>query len=607
MKYARYLPELNRRETWAEIVRRNKLMHLRRFEDNNIASEIEAAYQYVEEKRVLPSMRSMQFAGRPIELNPVRMFNCAYGPVDDISMFSEIMFLLLSGTGVGYSVQQHHISKLPFINKPNRSKKYIRHLVDDSIVGWSNAIRFLIRQYFIGGLTPEFDFSDIRPKGTPLKTSGGKAPGPGPLRTCLSKIQSVLENKQTGSKLSSLECHDIICHIADAVLSGGIRRAALISLFSADDQEMLSCKSGNWWELNPQRGRANNSAVLLRYRVDKPFFDSLWDKIKESGSGEPGIYFSNDKDWGVNPCCEIALRPHQLCNLVEINGDAINTREDFVQAAQAAATIATLQASYTNFHYLRPIWREQCEKDALLGVSITGLASCKISQAWYQAALDEIVATNHKIAERIGISSAARMTCVKPAGTTSLVLGTSSGIHPWHNDYYLRRVRVNKTDAVYAYLSAVHPELLEDDVVNGSHTAVISFPQRAPNGAILRNEPVADLLERIKNVYYHWVVPGHLRGANTHNVSATVPIKNTEWDTVGEWLWANRDVYNGISVFPYDDHTYVQAPFEDISEEEFNRRIGSLTAIDTSKIVEFEDNSVLQQTVACGGGACELP
>ena len=347
MKYARYLEDKQRRENWNELVTRNMEMHIKKYPQ--LRDEIIETYKMVFDKKVLPSMRSMQFGGKPIELSPNRIFNCAFMPVDDLRSFSEAMFLLLGGTGVGFSVQKHHIEKLPEIRKPNENRTR-RYLVADSIEGWADAIKVLLNSYFNGTSKIRFDFSDIRPKGAKLITSGGKAPGPQPLRECIVKVKGILREKQDGDKLTTLEAHDIMCHIADAVLAGGIRRAALISLFSADDVEMLTCKSGNWWELNPQRGRANNSVVLLRHRVTKDFFMDIWERVKASGAGEPGFYFSNDKDWGTNPCCEIALRSYQFCNLTEINVSDIEDQEDLNKRARAAAFIGTLQAGYTDFH-----------------------------------------------------------------------------------------------------------------------------------------------------------------------------------------------------------------------------------------------------------------
>jgi len=604
MKYARFLPEINRRETWNELVTRNKNMHVKKYPD--LKDEITEAYSFVYNKKVLPSMRSMQFGGKPIEISPNRIYNCAYMPIDNVYAFSECMFLLLGGTGVGYSVQKHHVNTLPPINKPypKRSKRY---LVSDSIEGWADAIKVLMKSYMNGkGSKIEFDYSDIRPKGARLVTSGGKAPGPQPLKECVVKITGILDHKEDGDQLSTLEVHDIICHIADAVLAGGIRRAALISLFSAYDDEMIGCKAGNWWELNPQRGRANNSAVLMRHKITKDFFMDLWKRVELSMAGEPGIYLNNDKDWGTNPCCEIALRPYQFCNLCEVNVSNIESQEDLNERVKAAAFIGTLQASYTNFHYLRDIWRTNTEKDALIGVSMTGIGSGRVL-GYNMTESAEIVKTeNARVAKMLGINKAARCTTVKPAGTTSLALGTSSGIHAWHNDYYIRRVRVGKTEAIYTYLNENHPELIEDCYFRPHDTAVITIPQKAPAGSILRTESPFDLLERVKTMASNWVRPGHRSGSNTHNVSATISLKEEDWELAGEWMWTNKDHYNGLSVLPHNGGTYVQAPFEDISKEMYEKMLQPLMSIDLSKIVEEKDETNLVGEAACAGGSCEV-
>jgi ribonucleoside-triphosphate reductase len=604
MKYAKFLPEKQRRETWAELVTRNKEMHQKKYPQ--LKEEIESVYQMVYDRKVLPSMRSLQFGGRPIEISPNRVYNCAYLPIDHMDAFSETMFLLLGGTGVGYSVQKHHVDKLPEIIKPdpNRTRRYV---VSDSIEGWADAIKVLMKSYFgINSSTPIFDFSDIRPKGAMLVTSGGKAPGPQPLKDCVHNIKKVLDAKNDREKLTTLEVHDIVCHIADAVLAGGIRRAALISLFSADDNEMISCKSGAWWELNPQRGRANNSAVLLRNKITKEFFLDLWKRVELSGAGEPGIYFSYDKDWGTNPCCEIALRPFQFCNLCEVNVSNIESQEDFEERVKAATFIGTLQAGYTDFHYLRDVWKRTTEKDALIGVSMTGIGSGVVLGYDMAKAAEAVKIENERVANLIGINPAARTTTVKPAGTTSLTLGTSSGIHAWHNDYYVRRVRVGKNEAIYTYLSIYHPELIEDEVFRPHDTAVISVPQKAPEGSILRHESPFQLLERVKKVSQEWIKPGHRTGQNTHNVSATISLKDEDWDLAGEWMWNNREYYNGLSVLPYNGGTYQQAPFEDCDEETYERMMKSLSNIDLSKIVELSDNTDLSGELACAGGACEV-
>jgi ribonucleoside-diphosphate reductase alpha chain len=602
MKYARFVPEKNRRETWEELVTRNKEMHQKKYPQ--LKDEIENVYKMVYDKKVLPSMRSLQFGGKPIEISPNRIYNCAYMPIDDWRAFGEVMFLLLGGTGVGYSVQTHHVEELPPIHRPKSKER--RFLISDSIEGWADAIKALMKSYFTGGSSMRFDYSDIRHKGARLITSGGKAPGPEPLRICIEKIRAMLDLKNDGEQLKPIEVHDIVCHIADAVLAGGIRRAALISLFSADDDDMISCKFGNWWELNPQRGRANNSAVLLRSKVSEEFFKSLWKKIELSNAGEPGIYLSNDKDWGTNPCCEIALRPFQFCNLCEVNVSDVESQQDLEERVKAATFIGTMQAGYTDFHYLRPIWQRTTEKDALLGVGMTGIGSGKVQKLDLKAAAKASREENERVASIIGINKSARTTTIKPAGTSSLTLGCSSGIHAWHNDYYLRRVRVGKNEAIYTYLAINHPELVEDEYFRPHDTAVIGVPQKAPEGSILRSESPIQLLERVKWFNQNWIKPGHRTGMNTHNISATVSIREHEWDAVGNWMWENKEHFNGLSVLPYDGGTYIQAPFEDIDEEKFNKLIETLHDVDLSGVIEMEDNTDLTGELACAGGACEI-
>ena len=605
-KYAKHLPNLERRESWEELVSRNMEMHIKKYPQ--LKENIEKIYkEYVFTKKVLPSMRSLQFGGRAIELNNARIYNCAFLPIDDIRSFSETMFLLLGGTGVGYSVQNHHIDKLPEIIKPKYTRKK-RYVVQDSIIGWADAIKVLFKSY-TSGITShiEFDLSDIRPKGALLVTAGGKAPGPEPLRIALVKIEAILREKKDGSKLTDIECHDIQCHIADSVLSGGIRRAAMISLFDLDSDTMLNCKSGNWWENNPQRGRANNSVTLLRHKIDKKTFDKVWERIEASGSGEPGIYLTNDKDWGTNPCCEIALRPYQFCNLVEIGMGNIESQEDLNNRAEAASFIATLQASYTDFHYLRDIWTKNTEKDALLGVSMTGIASESNLELDFIQASEIVKIVNKNLALEIGINPSARSTAVKPAGTTSLVLGSSSGIHAWHAPFYLRRMRINKNESLYQYLAIYHPELIEDEYFSPKTTAVITVPQKAPKGAITRTESTIDLLERVKLISRDWVKNGHVKGENTHNVSCTVSVRPDEWKIVGEWMWVNKEYYNGLSVLPFDGGTYKQTPFEDCTEEVYNKMMETLKDVDLSKVIEIQDNTAFGDNIACGGpNGCEI-
>jgi len=604
MKYAKYIPELNRREVWDELVTRNMRMHIKKYP--KLEEQIRENYKFVYDKKILPSMRSMQFGGKPIEISPNRVYNCAYLPIETVDAFSEIMFLLLGGTGIGYSVQRHHVAKLPPVNKPYTKRKR-RFLIGDSIEGWADAIKVLMKSYLNGKSSRiEFDFSDIRPKGAQLVTSGGKAPGPQPLKECIVKLTGILDQKEDGEQLTTIEASDIVCHIAEAVLAGGIRRAALICLFSADDNEMIACKTGNFWELNNQRQRANFSAVLMRHKITKDFFMDLWKRVELSGAGEPGIYFNNDKDWGTNPCCEIALRPYQFCNLCEVNASDIDSQEDYEARVKAAAFIGTLQAGYTDFHYLRDVWRDTTEKEALIGVSMTGIASGAVLGLDMVKAAEVVKKENARVARLIGIKTSARTTTVKPAGTTSLTLGTSSGIHAWHNKYYVRRIRVGKNESIYNYLAKNHSTLIEDDYFRPHDTAVISIPQKAPAGAILRTESPFQLLDRIKKVATEWVRTGHRRGSNTHNVSATISLKDNEWEDAGEWMWNNRDHYNGLAVLPYEGGSYVQAPFEDIKASEYSEMMKQLEDIDLSKISETEDNTDLSGELACAGGACEI-
>lgn len=742
-KYAKYLPELQRRETWSELCDRNMEMHIKKFPE--LKDEIVENFEYVRNKQVFPSMRSMQFAGLPIELSNARLYNCSYHPASTIDFFSETLFLLLSGVGVGYSVQRHHVEQLPAIKIPT---KYQRFLISDSIAGWSDAVKVLMRAFLdpFKKTRPLFDFRDIRHKGMPLITSGGKAPGPEPLKVCLAKIESLLESKQEGTKLSTLEVHDIACHIADAVLAGGIRRAAMIALFSPDDHEMLSCKTSNWWELNPQRARANNSVVLHRNHVTQEIFAKYWDYLVNSNSGEPGFMFTNNTDLGLNPCCfsattkietqfgevciaeiierinanevirvksyneftqefeykqvvagqlsrknaeliklsvedahgvvdilctpdhkfltyngiwiqaqnlnvdtplltegsrliaitpvdetqdvydievkdnhnfvvsglvahncEISLRPNGFCNLTTINGETVNSQEEFNKLAKSAAFLGTLQASYTDFYYLSHKWEQTAKEEALLGVSITGYASGIAKYDMTQAA-NCAVEENKRVAKLIGINPAKRVTCTKPEGSVSCVAGTSSGIHAFHSEYYIRRIRINKAEALYTYLSINHPELLEDEFFSPTTTAVISIPQKATDGAITRHtESPIELLERIKYAMTNWVLPGHIEGENTHNISSTVSVKENEWDSVRDWIWENREHLTAISCFPHVDANYKQMPFEDITKEQYEELSKNLHKIDLSRVIEMDANiNHVRDSVACSGSGCVL-
>jgi len=658
-KYAKYNSSLQRRENWAEIIQRNADMHAKRYPQ--IADEIYNVYaNYVIPKKVFPSMRSLQFAGKAIEVTPNRIFNCAFAAADHPAIFSETMFNLLGGCGVGYSVQRHHVDQLPPIQKPT-TKRLKRYLIPDSIEGWSEAIKVLMKSYFKGSQRVVFDYSDIRAKGTELVTAGGKAPGPAPLKECIDiiveKLDALLEQNNGVAKLSPLEVHDIICFISDAVLAGGIRRSALICLFSIDDDEMLNCKSNfafeasmaprfegdnviiegsykgvrkeiylnkfqyeeyqttqtlPWYTFEPQRGRANNSVVLEYDMIERSDFDRIWQRVEDSGCGEPGVYWTNDRDLGSNPCCEISLKSQGYCNLTEVVADGIDTQEEYNARARAASFLGTLQAGYTNFHYLRNEWQDNAEEEALLGVSMTGIASGDVLNLDMVEAAKEAADENERVANLINTNKAKRVTTVKPSGTASLVAGTSSGIHAWHAPYYVRRMRINKDEAIYEYLHQKMPdEFLEDDTFSPKTTAVLTVPVKAPEGAIFRDESPTDLLERVKRVHDEWIANEytHREGANTHNVSVTVSVDNNQWGEVGEWMWENRHHYHGISVLPLDGGSYPQMPFEDITEEEYERLIGlfnDVENINLDDVIETHDNTDLSGEAACSGGACEV-
>jgi ribonucleoside-diphosphate reductase alpha chain len=578
-------------------------MHLQQFP--KLSNDITKSFRYVHDLKVMPSMRALQFAGEAVLKNNVRQFNCSYAPIDDTKVFSEALFLLLSGVGFGFSVQKRHISKLPKIKKNPES---VRYLVHDSIGGWADALNMLVESYFFGKVRPDFDLSLIRAKGSYLVTTGAKAPGPEPLKIMLKKVEEKL-NIALGRQLTSLENHDIMCIISDAVLAGGIRRAALISLFDRADMEMLTCKHGTWWEKHPYRARANNSAILPRDKTTREEFELIYEMCKKSGSGEPGIKWTNNEDWGTNPCCEIGLRPTQFCNLTTVNQSNIVDKKDFLGRIQAATIIGTLQASYTDFDYLRPVWQKITEEEALLGVSFTGIADSSgiVTPEWLREGALLTKEINEKFARKIGINSAARITAIKPEGTASCVLGSASGIHARHSDFYIRRIRMNKDDALAVYLKNTIPELVEDDKFSSSGV-VVSIPQESPSGSILRHTETAEsLFKRAIEYNTNWVREGYRSGDDQHNVSVTISVKENEWDIVKELMWSHKELYNGISLLPFDGGNYEQAPFEDCTKEKYEEMSKLVKNIDLTKVVENEDKTERIEQLACAGGICELP
>jgi len=612
-KYARYLPDMFRRETWEEQVERVFAMHATRFTDvleNNpeFKDEFEFAKRQVLKKRVLGSQRSLQFGGPQIEKHNAKMYNCAFGYIDRLEAFNEAFYLLLCGVGVGFSVQQHHVSCLPVINKISDDAEEVIFEIEDSIEGWSESLSALLSSYYKEGLMPEmygkkikFVYDKIRPEGE-LISGGFKAPGPNGLEKSLEKIRTLLNRTET--KLRPIDAYDILMHMSDAVLSGGVRRSATICLFSPDDDEMMNAKTGNWFKENPQRARSNNSALLVRGETSEEQFAKLMKSTKEFG--EPGFIWAEDKDIGFNPCAEIGLYPRtldgrsgfQFCNLTEINGKWCSSKDNFLKACRASAIIGTMQAAYTDFKYVSDATKEITEYESLLGCSITGmmdnpdvLFDPKIQKEGAKC----IIEVNEKIAKMIGIRPAARVTAVKPAGTTSCVLGTASGIHPHHSRRYMRRVQANYLEFPVRQFAEVNPSAVEDSVWSNNNTdKVITFLCEVPPGAIVKNQLKAtDLLERVKLTQQNWIEAGTVKERCRipelrHNVSNTVTVLDDEWDEVENYIFENRGWFAGISLLPASgDKDYPQAPFTTVhTPREIVREYGDASVFASGVIVD---------------------
>ena len=624
-KYARYLPEVQRREVFEETVDRVEAMHLRRFAHiSEMRPLIKRAHDLVREKKVLPSMRSMQFGGKAIEANHNRIYNCSASLVDRPRVFAEAMFLLLSGCGVGYSVQFDHVDKLPPLADID-TKKVVHHVIDDTIEGWSAALDALVNGY-IRGYCVEFAYHQIRAAGTPLKTSGGRAPGHTKLKLALERVRGVLHSAQ-GRKLRPIECHRILCHAADAVLSGGIRRSAMICLFSVEDSELMYVKSDrDWYSKEPWLANANNSVVLKRDEVKEKQFKRIFSMTKNFG--EPGVLFVSDYGHVTNPCAEIGLDPvlvnadgttstgWAMCNLCEINAAKLTSFEDFSEAAWAATLIGTLQATYTDMPFLGKVTEAIVRRDALLGIGMTGMqdAPAIACNPDYQRTIaGKVVEWNREYAALLGINQAARTTCVKPSGTTSLELGNvGSGIHPHHARRYIRRVTADALEVVFQAFQAANPHMC---VKKPDGKWVIEFPVEAPEGAVLKEDLSAEeFMGMVRSTQQNWVVPGATRPSQvpglSHNVSNTITVKPTEWSTVADYLWTHRDNFTGVSLLPDSgDLIYAFSPFEAVKTEAQERRwnelVASYTPVDYLTVFEAEDGTNLSGEAACAGGACE--
>lgn len=600
--YAETLPN-GRKETVEQTYNRVMNMHISRFP--HLREEISDAFSGVHDELAMPSMRSMQFAGYPILRSNCRIYNCAYTVIESFKDIADAAWISMNGAGVGYSVQYRHVSKLPIIQVSNSD----RYVIPDSKEGWADSIVMLM-----ANPSQSFDYSLIRPKDSPLST-GGTASGPESLMLVHDKMRSILLNA-IGRQLRPIEVHDIMCHIGDLIRCGGVRRTALLALFDAFDTEMLTSKHGEWWVNNPQRGRANNSAVI--HREDPDVAHKISDVLKycfDSNSGEPGIFLTNNWDWGANPCVEIGMRPRSFCNLTEINAAGCEDRDAFLSATRSATAIGTLQASYTDFSYIDERWSINCRQDALLGVSITGQAEAQhiLTEETLQEASMIAIATNREWAEKLGINPAARIGCTKPSGTTSAFLGTTSGIHAAHDEYFLRRVRIESTNPLAKHLISVFglslpntDSVVEQDEQNGD-LVVVTVPIHKV-GAIKRSdESSIDLLERVKKIHKNWIVPTHIYGDNTHNVSVTVSYKPGEEESITQWMIENRHVYSGISLLPYDGGSYNQMPFTSITKQEYDEWI---TRYPEELYFNYIDFSGAKDTrkgeVACQGGSCEF-
>jgi ribonucleoside-triphosphate reductase (thioredoxin) len=600
--YAKYLPTEMRRETREETIFRNAAMHIRKFPE--LENEIKRAYEQVYAGRVVPSMRSMQFAGEAIERRNNRMYNCSYLHLTSFKDFADLFYMSMSGAGVGFSVRKHHIGQIPLVRDGFIESPYV---IEDSAEGWCDSLIKLFENTDI-----QFDYTRIRPMGSALST-GGTASGPKALVKMHAHVRAILR-KAIGRQLTSFECHRIACLIADCVVVGGVRRGALISLFDYDDKEMLFCKAGNWWEKYPELARANNSATV---RKDDPDFaakaESVIQACFDGGQAEPGLSLTNDDDGGFNPCHEIALKNRGVCNLTEINAAMCFSREDWMLAVEAATIIGTLQASYTDFSYVHEDWKRNADAEALLGVSITGQAENQqiLTVENLRDGAKFAVGVNQLWAQKLGINPAKRITTTKPSGTSSSWLGTTAGIHAGHATRYLRRVRMDKFSHLAKALMKRFPAFVVDDPFN-QEDIVMQIPVEMYDTCLLRSQETAvQCLERMKRIYDHWIVPGHVDGDNTHNVSLTINYHEHEKEAIKQWMIANRDSYYGISLIPYDGGDYKYLPYSqpphpevfEILKKSFN---AASENFNFSEIKEKKDNTNFKGEAACAGGACTL-
>jgi ribonucleoside-diphosphate reductase alpha chain len=611
-RYARWLLDENRRETWAETVDRYVENVVKKVAPD-VADTIKDAIFNLD---VMPSMRAVMTAGPALDRDNTAGYNCSYLPVDDPKSFDEAMFILLCGTGVGFSVERQYVNKLPEVpEKLFDSDTVIA--VKDSKEGWAKSYRQLLAMLWAGEV-PKWDVSRVRPAGAKLKTFGGRASGPQPL-VDLFKFTIDKFRKAAGRKLSSIECHDIMCKIGEVVVVGGVRRSAMISLSNLSDDRMRHAKSGQWWKTDSQRALANNS-VSYTEKPDAETFMREWLALVESKSGERGIFnrqaskkqaAKNDRrdpdfDFGTNPCSEIILRPYQFCNLTEVVCRSDDTLEALKEKVRLATILGTIQSTLTHFPYLRKVWKDNTETERLLGVSLTGIMDCpQLNDRLIVAhRLDDLrqiaIDTNKEWAEKLGIPQSAAITCIKPSGTVSQLVDSASGIHARHSAYYIRTVRGDNKDPLTQFMKSVGVPS-EPDVMKPDSTTVFSFPQKSPDGAITRNDMTAiEQLEFWLTYQRHWC---------EHKPSITVTVRDAEWVDVGAWVYRHFDEISGISFLPHSDHSYKQAPYQECSEREYNDMLSLMpTKIDWTRLSEFEKDDATSgsQTLACSGGVCEI-
>ncbi len=613
-RYARWLEDEGRRENWDETVRRLVDYYGKQVNWAGTVGDWEDIYQAIYNLEVMPSMRALMTAGPTLDRCHVPAYNCAYLPVDSLRSFDETMYILMCGTGVGYSVEEKYVSQLPRISEQFQSTDSVI-VVADSKEGWARGFRELV-SLLVAGQVPNWDLSRVRAAGQRLKTFGGRASGPEPLGDLFEFTVRVF-TEAAGRRLSSLECHDLMCKIADIVVVGGVRRSAMISLFDCTDERMSKSKSGAWWDATNYRRLANNSAVYERRRPDAGFFMGKWKDLYDSKSGEPGLFSryacqsiaarngrrDPNFDFGTNPCSEIILRPFQFCNLTEIVVRSSDTLDSLKRKARVASILGTIQSGFTDFKYLRKIWRKQCEEERLLGVSLTGVCDnlSVLTQENLEDMKNECIAVNQEWAERLGIKASAAITCVKPSGTVSQLVDSASGLHTRHSDYYLRTVRADNKDPLTVFLKDAGV-YWEPDVMAKGSTSVFYFPIKSPEGAVTRDHQSSiEALELWKHLQDHWC---------EHKPSATVNVREEDWMDVGAWVYRNFDYLSGVSFLPHDGGTYKQAPYQEVTKEEYDLWVAEhpMPTIDWTdlKFYEHVDSTTGSQEFACTGNACEV-